>query len=770
MKSWILVFTLLAFVMNFASCDQLTTLQDEVVGFFSKDDVPAKNKKSSRAKKAPTESERKKTTAKKNENPKEEPAANSQDDQPANHASLFLKESKSNSSKKNQQGALLIKRKIGGIAQNVFQASLGTYLHYPEYLAFYDDQLKEKARVTLTAEALLVQEQLETNADSQDINTKSYLVAVWQKGQILELFRRQINADNTQSMHLLKSFEVNGTPYLLDKQRMALMLPDKIQFIDLANLDKINVIKDLPVANAEQALLVNNTLFVSRAGHLDLINTSDLELKASIRLARPFIILGIHQKQLIVGYEDKPELFSQVQIITLSEQKDQIKDIGALKGLGLALKQVKWDAQSSLLVGREADSLLQNGPVRLYSLNENRFLRGALSENTRLETWGFSQGLLITVTNNHIQSLKISLNQDVIKRAKVIDESLLNQKDQAPLAQIGAEKLIKDEYTLVLEKSADQGSDARKVVLLNDDRFVLFELAPGGQSHRLYGTTDFQNPELVLQEPQHNRPQLYDQVLPTPFGLLLHNRQDDSISHLDVDFSRVQTLPIGSHQVISWDAFSTELGEIIAISEKRKTRNPNAPAYSVSFYAMTSPSQGRLVRKIDFSERAFVFHISTEQILIATGKDLHLYSWKDLSDTSNSEPEAIETVNLVGIDFNAQAALLSPNKDRILYFYRDKGEPKIALINLLNTNLRSTFHDISLSKEMFLGSQFLNQGNTLAIPSFEGLQFYDISKTLNPKLIKTWPGLTHDIDIYNQGQSLCAAQGILGVICGDLSL
>jgi hypothetical protein len=786
----LIVFLCIGFTLTITSCDTLSSFTDDVLDIVGLGDDTASDKTKKTTKKSKnkkrtrkTKKDIKKPSVEKDKNKEGKIVISKEEDQQKQTKTPAQKSNNKKTTIEKIAAPITITKKIGGAALKILADDKYIYMDFAQGFALYDHQLKKMARKTITAPIKSVR--------TITKNNKTYLF-LREENNILEIFEL-IPASKTEILpyQLVKkeSFDVSGDFTWINNTTLLIYFPDKLQFLDISDHKNIKIINELPIGDVTDIFPVDKYLYVSRNGFLDVLSLDKYDLLSSLRIGTHFTFIDLvktnKDKQLILALtNDKNELHA-IQHLKLTDDLAGVKDFDQKFTLNTPLSEFEFSAHYNIIIGREVSKDEQFNPVKLYSLKHGQFLRGPLSTNTKLTTWAFHNNSLYLVDNKGVSVNKVLLNNKIIAKSHKVKETLKKNSKNVPLAQLGASKLIKDEYTLSASIAINVLSDARNVVLLNKDNLAIFERNPKTQLDKIITTTNLSLEDFSLSQPQVERKTRYNNFLTTDFGTFLYSDVTKKISLLDIDYKAIQDLPISVKKLVSWVQFSQDKKDILAISEPNTRARNTKEAFVVTFYELKSPTNLPVIRRLYFKEQPFVFYVPHNQIIILTKKQMNLYLWSVILDPSSQEEDldeiqlkkkkqkktpAIKPAETVALapDFpTIEQARIAPAFDRIYALIKDKNY-KILVMNIFDIADKTILEDFDISPSHFLGSSFSKKGRLFILPSTEGTLFYDMSQLDKVNEVAHWAIPSFSADVAMRGQFICVALGYQGVYCGHL--
>lgn len=698
-----------------------------------------------------------------------------------------------------------VKKRVGGVARFIQADDRFVYMDFPQHFAVYDQNLE---LLTVKSVAFPV---VDVRKFVKDGKIYLYLKEENNVLEILELVQQDQQGQKVFSLIEVLSKDLEDDFAWIKANQVLSLKNKKLQFLDLSHPEKITIPKEAPISRVSDVHLIKNNLFLSRNDFLDILDLETLNISSSIRIGRPFLFFGhLNQKgksYLVLGYLNDKEQLEGIQYLRLNGELTGINDFADNLIFETPLVGFHVDLKNQWLIGQEVDQD-QLGPVRLYSLQHKRFLRGPLTTQTSLQAWSLNRSLLYLVDDKAISIHDIVLDEKVISQAAQLKQ-YNNNTGSTPLAQIGASKIVRDEYQLKNIKSLGFVSDSRKVVLLDKNHLAVFENSFNGKAHRIFTTTEFDSDDFILGEPKGSSETKYERVLTTNFGLFLYSKEAEKVYYMDPDLNLLQPLTLNVKELVSWIHFTTEQGEALVISHK--SPSAKGSSYQVDFYLMHAPNNIQRKNSLKKSEPAFVFYVPEDQIILLSNDKMELYNWKKVTGLMKPKPEATENQDgkishkkplskkkkpapVASInqpeevvtfyshyDTNSENsepakpisypiidAKISPRMDTIYALTQEKDRLELFIFDIFELTRQARLKDFDITQSQFRGSSFSKDGRLFILPSNEGTLFYDVTKLNQIREVAHWPLLSHYVDVADRGQFICVALGYKGVYCGDL--
>jgi hypothetical protein len=345
-------------------------------------------------------------------------------------------------------------------------------------------------------------------------------------------------------------------------------------------------------------------------------------------------------------------------------------------------------------------------------------------------------------------------------------------------------------------------ADSRKIVLIDANHFLLFELSQDGKSHRIYGSGDFASEDFTLTEITTPEPLYYERILPTDFGVLLYPRARAQVHYISAELQQVEKLPLDRlNNLSSWLWYTGVGGEIIITASEKLAviggkaapkLSPKATAkktdtatdtmtpvdegpkpYLIQAFELKSPQQVSLLFQIDYAERPFLARNDDGDLVVLSSGGIAVYDIRDLTKPQVKSDASVRFEG-AGYDFvDAKISLLAernPLDDRLYGLYRDAGILKILVLPVLDPEKAVIMQDFDITEEEFRGMNFAKGGYLLMLPGANaGTLFYDVSNLAEINEVAQWDLPSYTVSIGGEeGEKVCVALGSKGVYCGNL--
>lgn len=791
--------------VSLVACDSVKSYSQKalrLVGFDKKEDT----QKSPR----PARKQKSKTATSSQEKSKS-PTAEKKKNEPAMASNIIISKTDENQARQVQKKDLKnvvkpefrveapvdIQKRVGGVARQILSDDKFLYVDFPQHFAVYDHNLNFLARRKV---AFAVRDVRHFTRDG-----KIYLY-IKEENDVLEIMDLDVAEKDAQVHVSLKdvvSYDIGGDFFWTDEKTLVVLLEKQVQILDFTDFNDIRILNEISLGPVVDILSAGPILLLARGEFLDIFDTKQNKHISSVKIGKGFRFAGFteqgleNKKQLRLALINAKGHLNALMQLRLSADLSQVLDFGAAQNLPKPLKDFYIDGQNELIIGKESGD--KTSPLRLYSLDHKKFLRGELSTRTDLITWALLDGKLYLVTPLAISINKLALNPEVIAKSSELSR-YLGQQTQQPLAQIGAEKILEDEYKIMPEKTIEFMADARRVLLLDENHFIVFENRATKGVQQILTTGDFMNDDFVLAEPKMEEKLNFDRVRTTDFGLLAYSQAKEKIYFMDVDFTSLSPLPLTIKEMVGWSVFATDTGPALVISSKNSPLSTMAPApaapattttqtakgkktppkptpapattiannYMIEFYQLKSPTEVTLARQMPFADRPFVFVTGSGDLLILVKDQLEILSLNPADKFSTTEFDKLKFEQ----SYDIIDARLSPMSDRIYALIQQDGRYKILVQSTASAKQHVILEDFELTPEHFQGATFSKGGQLFILPTPEGTLFYDMSdlsdKDEDARIVAHWPEPAWWVDVAKGGRYVCVALGPKGVYCGEL--
>lgn len=746
---------LILFTLNLTSCDSISD-------FFSSETPQESANEKSKSKtpkttlKAP---DKKESSDKKSSSAKKTNTADQVIIEANDRKQTPLKKINPDSQKRHKkivQSAIMAKKQIGGTPYNLIVDKSYIYLEDAEYLNVYsrDFQFLDRIEKVFAIKDIVHVEQGEKNR-----------LYVTQDEQVLEIFDIVKNEGKT-SLQFVASFDVEGPFSWLDSETLLVFLKDALQVVDFSNLDAVKVKKEIPVGNITSKLILQKYLYLARDEFLDIVNLENFETTASLRIGQPYKFLGAIRKNetntLNLALLNSDKKVTGIQTLTLAKNLSGITDLGSAHFFKKPLQDVSTDLKNNLLFAKDSQG---KSKALVFSIDEKKFLRGPLDQQSAvIQTYAF-EDLLFVIHNDEIAEYKLTLNPDVIKSPAEVSTNAPVEKPA--LAQIGSDITLKNEYNLEKTNRLDFANTAHQVFLLDQNHLVIVETQNDKQN--MVTTQNLTADDHTLKTVDLPDAQNLSHFLSTPFGLL-GLAQNGQVYFLDVFFKGFQKLDLNFKNLNSWIVFKQNDHFVLLAVTKQLSEN-KTEQWQLEFYKLLSPDNIESTKKLTLNSQSFLSYMGFDLLAVVSQNQIDYYSISDLSNPIKVDNKTQK----LAVDGLLTQIKPTPKRDFLLTLQRKDQQNHLQVYDFKNPAKPFEIAISHLSPNQFNGISFTEGGRVLIIPTNDGLHFYDLSLAVlsteqSKWLIGHWPEPSEFADVANKGQWTCVARGNRGTTCGDISL
>lgn len=658
-------------------------------------------------------------------------------------------------------------KRVGGSPTKVFSDSHYVYLNYPQFLGVFSKSLNLIAKAKLAYPAQDVTRVV--------VNDKTY-VYVSEENNVLEIFEMLPSGEGQRlKLKNLASFDVGGPISWLNPTQLLVFLPTKTQLLDFANLGDIKIVKEIPIGGVSDKLILKDYIYLARGEFLDILDVKSYNLSASLRIGQKYRFLEAieeaDEKKLFLAHVNEKSHATGVQHLILTPNLSGVIDLGPVQNFKMPLDALSFDLKQGLLAGTEVTPFSggQTTKAYLYSTSQKRFLKGPLSDESATISLAFGNRTLYVIHEDEVTSYQVKVNKDVVH--KMEQSSPVTGKK--PLAQIGTNQTLKDEYSLRRAQSLRVSSDSQKVFLFDKNHVALWEKV-AGEKFAFKTSENFAEEEFDLKTMPHDRPTLPNRFLSTGFGLVAAH-EDGQVAYLDVFFKGFKNLPLKLKNLKSWTMYrKDDRFVLVAISQnpiqwrRFKMKAKRGFNWVAEIFELESPEKINLVAQIPLKDPSWVAHLNYNLIGIVEQKRIEYYSLRDLPKPLLLKEEG-QDLPINGI---LQDVKISPRKNRLYNLTKTANGLQVEVLDLDNPQNHITLKDFNITESQFAGSTFSMGGQLFVLPTQEGTLFYDLTNLQSVKeddILKAhWPLPSEWADVANRGQFICVALGKPGVYCGDL--
>lgn len=767
MKKFCETFFLLIICFSILSCDSITSLKNTVLESVGLSDSQTAQKKTQKTKSKKS----KRKTAQKKEKKAESHKINIIHKDKTNDYKLKRKDLKAVKKQAFKvEAPVQITKRVGGVARSIFDDDKYIYIDFPQHFSIYDHQLNLVAKQNRKKDANPI-----LDIKRVVLGEDTFLV-IKQENNILEILELRPDEAKPQVFILeeIGSYDVGVDFYWLNKTIFVNLLRSKIQFLDLGNPDDVRIVSELPISGVKDIFKIQNYLYLSRNGVLDILNLKNDKLVSSVRLGQNFGFMGTLSKNkntyLLLSLLDKDGALLGYQYVELLSDGSGVRKLDEIIYLDEPLVGYSFNLELGFVIGKEKSDE-KKVPLKFYSFKYRKFLRGEISSLHNLMSWSLSKKYLYLVTSKEISLNQIQLNPDIINKSKTINKLIDRHiTRKPPFAKSSNQvKVVKDEYSLLKEKSLEFMTNSSRVALLDFNNFILLEKDKEG-FHKIFTSTDFSQEEFHLKELKLPEKMKIDLLLNTgEIGVFFYSQQNEEIYFVGVDLNQLTKLPLNSKGLISWGYFANSTGDFLAMVKENLKSSSKSNKYILEFYKLESAEKVSKVSEIPLEEKSYLFyHRNDFEIYVANRQGLEAYDVSDPSKVSKIEDKKV----VFKAPLEILGAKVSPNLKHAYLLYMEKDFYKIKVLDIENFEGSITLKDFEIKSSQFFGSSFSKGGQLFILPTTEGTLFYDMTtlekKSEEERIVAHWPLPSESVDVAQKGRFVCVALGAKGVYCGEL--
>ncbi|MBI2340269.1 MAG: hypothetical protein HYU99_07895 [Deltaproteobacteria bacterium] len=630
------------------------------------------------------------------------------------------------------------------------------YAGFGRRLVFFDPALNEFSSLSLEADV--------EKATPMKVAGGS-LVYTAERGNIFEILSSPIASRAPaagQPPQILKTFEVGGNfdiePTL---NQLFVYLPDKIQILDLNDLNKVQVIAEVPLGGASQMMVLGGAYYVVHGSNLTLVEVETLSTLADVPIGTPFRILGQRKEADPAGGAERNYL------ICLLASKETGKGTAlqwmpmALDGLGADPAWGITDLGKRVDLASSVDDVVadRDRPF-LYFLREGVLSVFDLSSRTELKGPQTPLGTIRAVHGGG--GVVFAASDDALGRFEFPPSSGESQKTAKilPLASlIEAVWLPSSETALVVNP--------------------LFFSRPFLPAGPVPSETGGLKP-LFLPKNQKAK---FVRGFSFDGAVFLYDEISGKFFLVKADFSAAPALPaapakpaasalpgvqelnLAGQNIVGMDMGTDGKTNYLYLTAAKKDGKGET---ALTVYNFQSPLLVKKMGGLPFPEIGGVSaYGGATRVAVACGS-----GGVCLVDvgTERKKPKMLTTVVSSQKEAKAVEVKVSPDEKVLYAFYERDGGVFISLVNLTTDPPMeaSIIPNLKMTASQFRGISFSAGGKILLLPGDEGLSIYNVTNPKNPIFIYRWPvGKVFHADVANRGKTVCAALGPKGLECGE---
>ncbi len=620
------------------------------------------------------------------------------------------------------------------------------YVGYGNKLAWYDHQLVLKGGLTLDSPITKIQ------SHPQEGGIKLY---VTEEGNTLEIIELKTSGE----VIIHKTLEADG-PFVIGQSdqtnppQLFIFLKDRIQVLDLANLQAMQVKGEIPLNRAREAYRVGTSLFVLTENNLHVVNLTSLEIRSSISLGQKFTFLGTTGSTdalyLILGQVDDRGGIKSLKRLLLAPRGEGIVDLGISIDLPEGAQEVTLSGDPDIVY------FIEKGEIKSLNMKMKQ-TQPVVSSFTDISFIRNFTNIFFVASDNYLGRLE---------PGAVLAPT---GKSPVPLAipPTGSSAVVSPR------------SGEKKLFIAGKPDFVGL---PGGDvlliSHNLSSTEESHPPfflsknfskegeaDIPIKNPGKGTFQA-SLARPAGSGWMIWDGISQKIFFLQPEPPLLTDLKLPAQNVVGLDVLSADKLNFLFVSVKDSAKKWEAlQVYSFDLTRKTV----RLLGKTDIPE------IGGVRIFDGGKKGMVACGSQGICFLEGSLPKSMmKEVKKIAPPKQGDRAVdiaLSPDQSiGYVFFESTDSKPFISLIDLKPADpvMIGSITNLNLQENQFRGLTFSAGGGRLLLPNDQGLAVYNVKNPASPRLEYLWPlGKTFSADVTQRGQVVCAALGDRGVECGS---
>lgn len=646
--------------------------------------------------------------------------------------------------------------KIGGRPNFIKADETFLYASYPHAFYIFDKNFRPLAQTALHGTPIALKRFVNEGKSKLFIKEKIHGAP----GYTFEMIPVGTVNSEESFINAQQSVDLDNNFAFIDEKKLALFTKNSTKIVEIASNDDLLVDSEISGGPAQDLLVHKSVYLIARGSQLDVYDLKQQEITATLSLSRNFKFLGIRKSAdgkdiLWLGLFDKEMQTFALQSLKLSDEG--ISQFDKILTFPTPLSKVSFSNETGLLVGFDEETQA----LQVFSTEHEKLLRGPLVLKANPKSWSFDGANLVLSTDDFTGILHFQLDEQVIRQADALQKFQGINKN-LPLAQVGATKIVKDEYSLTPVLQTDFLANSYAVNLLGPDRLLFVSESSQNSKQNLFKTLSLQNEDSILEPVGVPDNVQLSRFTSTSLGVFALS-QEGKLYFSSIDLNMFTELPIAFSGIYHFEVLNYNNTDYLLIAQK------NIKGSSWSLLHLLSPSQIQPVKQVTDSERVFPLYLGDNQILLVNSKAFELHHFSllmGLEEDPEQKTSLIESLNVSDLNLTFEALKLAPNAGTLLAYTQTKENFSIKIINLLDLKNQGEIKPAHLSKHQFYGSTFSNKGHVFVLPTSEGTLFYDLSRPEAPQLLRQWEQAAYSADVAAGGGFLCIAQGSEGLSCG----
>lgn len=745
-----ILFILLIFLnLHLSACDLITEVKDAFFGEEKKEAVTEKKKKVKKAVEKETAEE---TTPAKSPPPSPQPlpleggGERGEGDQREEEKATPVDTKPHSPAPQAKVPPLTPLDHFGGKPGFLFFDGEMLYAGFGRRLVFYDQALNEISSISLEAE---IEKIVPRKGPSGN------LIYVAEKENLLEIITFPSPAVPSE---ILKTFEIGG-PFEVepDSNRLFVYLTDKIQILDLKDLNKVAVIAEAPLGGVSEMAVFGGYYYVVHGTSLTIVEGESLSVLASLPLGSPFKILGKRDETdgshlLLLLQSPQTGKRQTLRWMPLAADGSGITDQGKSFGFTSAVDEAVPDRDQPYLY------LLRDGVLSVFDFSRQIEMTIPSSTPVRdIRAIDGGKGIVFAASSAALGRFGYLSPQAVPLEAPVTKPQ---QTSPPPLAGATSESKKPESLVWKSEKTIPLAGSVEMLWLPSHDT-ALF----AGDS--LFYSRSFLTGTSVLTPLKPPKNQTMKFTLGLSYGgtIFLFDETSGKVFLVKSDFSGLQEVALAAQNIVGMERGSDGKGDYLYLAVAKKDGRGETALLA---YQFQSPLMVKKIGSLSFEEiGGFGLYAGSTRAVAACGS-----AGVCLADvgTERNKIKLLTTVASSQKGAKAVEVKVSPDEKAAYVFYEKADGAFISIVDLSGDAAKelAVIPNVKMTASQFRGITFTSGGKILLMPDDEGLAVYNVGNPKNPVFAYRWPvGRAFHADVTNRGKTVCVALGANGVECGS---
>lgn len=603
------------------------------------------------------------------------------------------------------------------------------YLGYPQRLVIYTRDFTYLSEIEVEAKVLKV--------DAVKVGD-SLRLFIHEEGNVLELVKLSPQSPLPQREKTFFMDNIYQGPFTTadGQTQIFIFLKDKIQVLDMSQPDKVQIFFELPLANAQKALLGKKALYVFQENQLHIYDALNFSRKASTPItSTPLGFFPSENPQYLITAQ-KNLSDGKWKGLTLYHLHPET---GLIQGQGEDIKwdqmvdQLSYDAPSGTVIGwtsqmwMEFSLELRETKIK-KDFSEKQLPLKFVVKNREELIWSNSRRISKS-PSDEAANPEINLATD-IRYLKIIGKESMLIGNQTPFGQD-----TKDSFAWIRSWNQKPSWALNiKAPLVGATHLTYSQITAWG-ALAAFDNSQYNNQKALLLFKGEKR------VKEIPLWKTIKNNQ---VSLRGFDFHKQDnTLFLIASTEKGIHILSTK--DLKNFKEQAELKLPEARGLLLFNQGQTAlvACEEKGVCLLDLS----LAYVDSRPVIKLEGQIL--------IHTKEEKVVDLRYFPFIKLGF----AFIESNQGNSIAILRIKKD---------NITRLATLPNIPMDAQQFQGISFSHGGTRLLIPQNNGLGVYNIQIPYKPSRLFLWPsGKVYGADITNAGKTVCLALGIHGIQCGD---